>query len=272
MTDLQLGLLIIGAAAVGGVLLYNRRQERAARREAERAFAAARGDVLLERSARRQEPRLGGAQSVDYVIELGLARSMPEKLDQHWPAVQRRFGRRAVLSGADSAVPRAALQIVSRDGVVSEAELLEFRSQVETLGAALGAAVSAPEMRAALEAARELDRVCAEADIQVALHVVGIPGKRIDSENQPFGIAERDDGLTLTLDVARSADPQRGFEAMVRAARQLAADGGRLVDDNGRVLDERAIAAIDAQLQAVRHSLAERGIEPGSALALRLFS
>jgi FtsZ-interacting cell division protein ZipA len=59
---------------------------------------------------------------------------------------------------------------------------------------------------------------------------------------------------------------------MARAARQLAAEGGRLVDDNGRVLDERAIAAIEAQLQAVRHTLVERGIEPGSALAQRLFS
>jgi hypothetical protein len=272
MTDLQLGLLVIGAAAVGGVLLYNRRQERAARRAAERAFAAARGDVLLERG-RRQEPRLGGAQTVDYVIELRLAHSMPAKLAEHWQALQQRFGRRAALAGADSAEPRAALQIVSRDGVVSEAELLEFRSQVEALGAALGAALSAPEMRAALEAARELDRICAEADIQVALHVVGPDVKRSAAGiAEGFEITERKDGLTLTLDVARSADPRRGFEAMARAARQLAAEGGRLVDDNGRVLDERAIAAIEAQLQAVRHTLVERGIEPGSALAQRLFS
>ena len=34
MTDLQLGLLIIGAVAVAGVLVYNRAQERATRRDA----------------------------------------------------------------------------------------------------------------------------------------------------------------------------------------------------------------------------------------------
>ena len=261
MTDLQLGLLVIGAAAVCGVLLYNRRQERRARRDAERAVPAPRSDVLLERGERRQEPGLG--VQADYVIELQLARSLPAKLEEHW---------RAVLSGADTAEPRAALQMVSRRGVVSEAELVEFRSLVETLAAALGAALSAPEMRASLDAARELDRFCADADIQVALHVVGVSPGSLDSRDHPFEVASRQDGLTLTLDVARSPDPARGFEAMARAARQLAAGGGRIVDDNGRTLDEPALAAIVAQLESARRALAERGIEPGSPLALRLFS
>ena len=47
MTDLQLGLLVLGAVAVVGVVLYNRLQERAVRREAERAFATRHADVLL---------------------------------------------------------------------------------------------------------------------------------------------------------------------------------------------------------------------------------
>ena len=271
MTDLQLGLLVIGAAAVGGVLLYNRRQERLARRAAERAVPAPRSDVLLERPERRQEPGLG--VQADYVIELHLARGMPARLEEHWRAVQQRFGRRAVLSGAETAEPRAALQMVSRRGVVSEAELVEFRSLVETLAAAVGAALSAPEMRASLDAARELDRFCADADIQVALHVVGPSARRASAGSEEgFAIEERQDGLTLTLDVARSADPARGFEAMARAARQLAAGGGRIIDDNGRTLDEPALAAIVAQLESARRTLAERGIEPGSPLALRLFS
>ena len=66
-----------------------------------------------------------------------------------------------------------AFQLVSRAGVVPEPELIEFRSAVENLAATLGARVSAPGMREALQAARELDGACAEADIQVALHVVG---------------------------------------------------------------------------------------------------
>ncbi len=57
------------------------------------------------------------------------------------------------------------------------------------------------------------------------------------------------------------------------AGRRLAAaHNGRLVDDRGNALDERSLAAIGAQLEAVRLTLAGRGIETGSPLALRLFS
>jgi hypothetical protein len=45
-----------------------------------------------------------------------------------------------------------------------------------------------------------------------------------------------------------------------------------LVDDNGQVLDDRALAAIEAQLATVHAAFAQKGIEPGSAVALRLFS
>src|SRR5204863_7499297 len=62
MTDLQLGLLVLGAAAVVGVVAYNRLQERAVRREAQRAFGSGHSDVLLDDArgdpAGRREPRL----------------------------------------------------------------------------------------------------------------------------------------------------------------------------------------------------------------------
>jgi hypothetical protein len=157
--------------------------------------------------------------------------------------------------------------MVSRRGVIGEPELIEFRSQLETLAAAHGGTVSAPEMRAALQAAAELDRACAEVDIQIALHVIGHvtaqPG------NAAFKVTRRPDGVTLLLDVPRTPDLAASYEAMVRTARGL---GGRLVDDNGNALDERALAAIGAEVEAVRGRLAELGIEPGSPLALRLFS
>jgi hypothetical protein len=158
--------------------------------------------------------------------------------------------------------------MVTRDGVVSEAELLEFRSEVETLASKVGATVRAPEMRPAREAAQELDRACADADIQIALHVVGI-SPDVPAESQPFQVTQREDGLTFVLDVARTAEPSRNYEAMVRAARQR---GGRLIDDNGAALDDRTLAEIGAQIEAVRQDLVGRGIEPGSPLALRLFS
>ena len=214
------------------------------------------------------------AENVDYVIELGLTRAVSSaEIHEGWADVERRFSRRAFLEEPSESHLRAAFQLVSREGVVSDAELLEFRSMVETLGTQIGAVVRAPEMRAALDAARELDKTCADADIQVALHVVGIDSGTTEFADQPFHAAARADGVTLTIDVARTPEPARSYEAMARAGRQLAQTrGGRLVDDDGRELDERALAAIGRELEAVRQRLAGCGIEAGSPLALRVFS
>jgi hypothetical protein len=301
MSDLQVGLLVIGAAAVVAVLLYNRLQERKAGRDAQRAFAAHHSDALLDdpasqgRASRGPTRKLSGPLEglpdprLDYVIDLEVTRgTLPATVLEHWRGPEHRFAHRASLAGSDGAgwqrvvsgdvrsltALRVSLQMVSRAGVVSDAELIEFRSAVETLGAALGATLAAPEMREALEQARALDRVCADTDIQVALHVVG--GSARDAtgfEEQPFQAEPRVDGISLTLDVPRTPEPGRAFEAMARAGGQLAAaSGARLVDDNGSPLDERALAAIGAELEGVRKRLAEAGFEPGSELALRLFS
>jgi hypothetical protein len=291
MSDLQIGLAVIGALAVLGVVLYNRWQERSVRREAQRAFGSGHDDVLLGDGRRepaleppRRAPLQPGARpadGVDYVIELTLPLPKPAaEIAAAWSAIQHRFAGRALLDAGEEAsvsCARAALQLVSRNGVVGDAELIEFRSMVETLAAPLGAAVRAPDMRQALEAARQLDKVCADADIQVALHVVGIgtapaPFGEI-SGDQAFQVAAREDGVTLTLDVARTAQPARRYEAMARAGQELARlRGGRVVDDEGRELDERSFAAIGRQLDVVSQRLVASGIEPGSALALRVFS
>lgn len=275
MTDLQIGLLVIGAAAVAGVLIYNRLQERATRREAQRAFGSRHADALLDEPAPRREPVVEPIRNsrppaapphegVDYILKLEGAN--PAAIRTEWLALERRFAPRALLAEAGHGL-QAALQMVTRKGVVSEAELLEFRSQVETLAAAHGASVSAPEMREALEGAHELDRACADVDVQIALHVLGV--HEVPMKEHTFQVAQRADGVTLLLDVPRTPDLARSYEAMVRAARGL---GGRLVDDNGNALDERALAAIGVEVEALHARLAELGIEPGSPLALRLFS
>src|SRR2546423_1913306 len=132
MTDLQLGLLVIGAIAVVGVFAFNRVQERRARQDTERAFAVKHPDALLNE-------------------------------------------------------PAAALK-----------------------------------MRGALEGARELAPFCAAPDIRVALPWVGITPDATDFAGKPFQATPREDGFTLTLDVARTAEPRRSFEAMARAGHQLA--------------------------------------------------
>jgi hypothetical protein len=280
MSDLVLGLLVLGAVLFAGVLVYNRVQERSARRAVERAFGSPPADALADAPPPRREPTLEKAPApappddrVDYVIEIKPAPALAAAAVQEgWRAIDQRFGRRALLAPAGGGTWHAALQLVSRAGAVSEADLVEFRSAVEGLAARLGAAVAAPETRPALEAARELDRACADSDIQVALHVVG-EGIQADLGEQPFQVVRREDGVTLVLDVALTPDLGASYEAMARAGRSLAAaHNARLVDDRDNLLDERSLAAIGAQLEAVRQTLAARGIETGSPLALRLFS
>jgi hypothetical protein len=263
---------------------------------------------------------------IDYVIEIAADDPVSAaSLYQGWAGIEHRFPSRTRLAGwldgqwllvrSDGFFDRfqIALQLVSRKGVVSESELLEFRSSVEALAAKLRFSASAPEMREALEAARALDHICADADIQVAFHVVAEPGAAFsgtklraaaeaagfildqdgrfsladesgrelyvlsDRIGQPFSPATMKDAtpeaLTLSMDVPRAPDTQRTFDSMVRFGKNLAnlLDGG-LVDDNNQPLDERSVSTITLQLAAVRRSLEEQGIAPGSALALRLFS
>jgi FtsZ-interacting cell division protein ZipA len=199
---------------------------------------------------------------------------------------------------------------VSRDGAIGEADLIEFRSAVETLAASVNASVAAPEMRAAVEAARALDDLCAETDIQVVMHVQGGPfsGAGIRAAAEAGGLRLEEDGrfalrngeqlllftlgardgtpfaaqtlpnvapaaLTLALDVGRTPDTRRSFESMARLAHHLSAElGGSIVDDNGNALDERAVAAIAQQLHGVCARLEAQGVAPGSPAARRLFS
>ena len=328
MSELQIGLLAIGALVVAGVLVYNRVQERGARRAAERAFGSRHADALMDAPPAAREagesarPALHRAPApapsaqpdpaVDYIVDFTSTQPGAQAtVQEEWPAIERRHARRALLAAnADGKSWRAGLQLVSRDGAIGEADLIEFRSAIETLAALVGGTASAPEMRAAVESARVLDEFCADADAQVVVHVQGGPfaGTKIraaaeagglalepggrfalrnDDQQLLFTLAARDGtafaaatmkdaapaGLSLALDLARTPDTRRSFESMARLAYQLASVlGGSIVDDNGQALDERAVAAIAQQLDAVRAKLDARGIAPGSPTALRLFS
>ncbi len=308
MSDLQIGLLAVGALVVVGVLAYNGFQERRARRAAERAFGSTHADILMGEPGQRREPSLEPAQRrelpqvsavlpdqrLDYVIELAPRRLVSAaEVASQWAQFEHRFAGRALLAASPDrhawrpltaagscAAVRAALQLASRSGPVGEAELIEFRAAADTLAAGIGATVQAPEIKLALETARELDQLCGDADIQVVLHVVPQPGGTFAARaaeqgpDEPFAVSQREDGAySLSLDVPRTPEVRRGYDAMVVRARDLsAALGGMIVDDNGRVLDERALAGIGAQLDAVHAALAERGIEPGGPAALRLFA
>jgi FtsZ-interacting cell division protein ZipA len=80
-------------------------------------------------------------------------------------------------------------------------------------------------------------------------------------------------GVTLLLDVPRVANGPAALELMLRVAADLAEGlGGTLVDDNRVPLTEKSVTAIQQQLAAIHVRMQDRGIAPGGARALRLFS
>src|SRR5262249_22862950 len=131
--------------------------------------------------------------AVDYIVEFTSSQpAAPAMVHSEWPAIERRHARRAFIgANPDGKSWRAGLQLVSRDGPIGEADLIEFRWAIETLAANVGGIATAPEMRAAVEAARVLDEFCAEADIQVVVHVQGgpFPGTKIRAAAEASGLA-----------------------------------------------------------------------------------
>src|SRR5882672_9681110 len=206
---------------------------------------------------------------------------------------------------------RAGLQLVDRRGVAEPDEVTAFGAAVEEAAASVGMLATMPDPAPALARAKDLDRFCGEVDIRIAVHLVNdntpFPGARIDAVAKAAGFElDEPDGkfrcrdaagtivcslvnfepipfkvdsletlstraVTLELDVPRT--PRGAFaryrEAAERLAKQLNA---RIVDDNRQPVAASAFDAIGAQLEAVHRAMEARGIAPGGALALRLFS
>ncbi|HVP86640.1 MAG TPA: cell division protein ZipA C-terminal FtsZ-binding domain-containing protein [Casimicrobiaceae bacterium] len=79
-------------------------------------------------------------------------------------------------------------------------------------------------------------------------------------------------GVVLLLDVPRVPEPVKAFDQMRLLAKRLSQTlEATLVDDNHRPVDDAALAAIRAQVQATAAALREAHIEPGGQRALRLF-
>src|SRR5688572_8645854 len=68
---------------------------------------------------------------------------------------------------------RVGLQLASRAGAVAEEEIDRFNHAIAEFAATVGAVSQREAPNAAAARARELDRFCADADIEVAINVVG---------------------------------------------------------------------------------------------------
>ena len=212
-------------------------------------------------SPRRAEAQAGALPDprVDYVIELALPRrhGAERGLERR---IDHRFGRTGAAAPSRRQYSHwhgAADGHARRRGERSGAGRIPLR------GRDAGDAGSRPRFALrrcalALEAAQELDRACADADIQVALHVARRRRRRgAGSASSRSRSTRREDGVTLTLDVARTPDAGRSYEAMARAGRQLAAAQRRPAGRRQRRAARRSRARRDRR--------AARGGAPGAA-------
>ena len=207
---------------------------------------------------------------------------------------------------------RVALQLADRRGHVTLDDLNAFVGLVTQWARSVGANVEAPDAMRYFEAARELDRFCADVDVVVGLNVVapnGAPfagskvlnlaqGAGMRLEDGTFRLADASggrvfcmesqqgepfdpdrlrstamSGVTLLLDVPRLEHGLQAFDQMIDTGRHLAsALGGTLVDDNRTPVTDAGLDQIRRQLRGIYAVMEAKGIHAGGRTALRLFS
>jgi hypothetical protein len=203
---------------------------------------------------------------------------------------------------------RVGLQLVDRQGPVSDAQMVLFCEQVNAFAEAQAGVATFPRREDKLRVARDLDAFCAEVDMLVGLSVVSsrapFPMSRVramaesagmvlemdgafharsesgkslftlaDRHHRPFDGLDDTPSITLVLDVPRVAGGEQAFDRMADLAQQMALTlGGDLVDDENRSLKPADLAAIRKQLVTIYAKMDDRGIAAGGVAALRLFA
>lgn len=195
-----------------------------------------------------------------------------------------------------------AIQLASRLGPIGVLELSDFCSRVQALSETLGSQIDMPSVNTMLEAAKELDMVAAESDIQLSINVLfdeGLSwsalqaimlhrGFKLARNGRQFDFSSNEQllfnsallepsapvtQLTLLLEVPLVEHDQRPFERMLGEGVEIAQSAhGRLVDDNGINLTEAAVISIRQHLDVLYANLEKGGVAAGSSTASRLFS
>ncbi|HUO45124.1 MAG TPA: cell division protein ZipA C-terminal FtsZ-binding domain-containing protein [Burkholderiales bacterium] len=213
MSELQTGLLGVGAVVIAGVYLFNLWQVREFRLKAERASAREHDAAVSARAAaERVEPQLRSAEArppapprhaidpvIDYVVEVTLLEpgdgAEPHEEVLALAAAVRKpalvAGRidggswrdAGIGSGAEFSHLRFALQMINRAGCIDQDQLAAFRDMVIRWAARVGAEAAYGDVAGAHGMAVELDRFCTEVDVAISVNVVSMNG-------QPFHGAE----------------------------------------------------------------------------------
>lgn len=250
MSELQIGLLVIGVVVVVGVYGYGFWQQRQYRLKFGSTFNESRDDVLYRPTAseivgmsrqdvvvtdEKDAHRKGEDEPVclqldaatDYVVIISLKNPLnSDVLSPLW-AQRFDFGKRINACGLNAAtgfwerlIPeghpsyttfKVGLQLADRSGAVSEVRLNEFHDVLRDVAAHVQAEIILPSVADALKQAKKLDEFCASVDRMIGLNI--LPA----GDRQLFG-----------SEIAKVAE-QHGM--------QLQADGTfHLVDQQGKTL------------------------------------
>ena len=333
MSEFQKSLLIIAIVVVVAVYAYGWWQQWRYRRslnriEAAPQAAAAPLDVAAEEDDVQREHFIadGGTpgtctlldERTDYIVSMTPKFPLSaQALARIW---QRRFdfGKTLRACGCNVAngvweriIPdslttysemKVGLQLVDRDGAISETRLADFRELMGEVGRKEDADMVLPLVDSAMERARELDAFCAEVDQMIGLNLVcgaerALFASEVAAVVQPMGMSLQADGtfhlfgqdgatlftlatfdgtpfqhhtldqmrvssLTLLLDIPRVSDSAQRFDEMTLFAMELATALHATLVDDERVLLVKG--ALD-QIRARVAAVEQRMVQGGIA-------
>jgi len=206
---------------------------------------------------------------------------------------------------------QVSMQLANRRGPVSKEDLAEFLGLAAQLASEVDAEIDLPPIQNVLSDAQDLDHFAVQCDIQLSFSVVpnmiSWSTKEVETVLAKNGFLLSRDGLffnyfsqnqllfkaqipglnfltddlqtqriksiIFALDVPLVPNECNAFTKMYKSSAAIASElDGRVLDDNGNVLEANSIDVIIAQLEPIYALMQERQILPGSATALRLFS
>ena len=204
-----------------------------------------------------------------------------------------------------------SMQLANRRGPVSKDDLAEFLGLASQLANDIDAEIDLPPIPQVLSQAEDLDHFAVQCDFQLSLNLVpnmiSWAIKDVEASLVKHGFVLSRDGLffnfysqnyfifkaqipninfltddlqtdrvksiIFALDVPLVPKELDSFSKMFEVALLVSTElDGKVLDDNGKVLERGSVDMISAQLEPIYQMMNERQIPPGSISAARLFS
>ena len=204
-----------------------------------------------------------------------------------------------------------SMQLANRRGPISKDDLAEFLGLASQLAQDIDAEIDLPPISQVLSQAEDLDHFAVQCDVQLSLNLVpnmiSWAIKDVETSLNKNGFVLSRDGLSFNyfsqnylifkaqmpnlnvltddlqthraknilfaMDVPLVPKELNAFSKMFEVAIAVANElDGKVLDDNGHVLEKDSIDLISAQLEPIYQMMTERQIPPGSGSAARLFS